>query len=78
MSRFDLDREDVIRLLYSVLDYARLGAKVNTYNNCNNCGWIKSCGYAPPLGGVVRWNCPLWASNEEAENNDRSGEDPRA
>lgn len=59
MSRFDSDREDLIRLIISICNYARLGYDISTYDNCNNCG-DKNCQYRPKLGEHVRWNCPLW------------------
>ncbi len=58
MSRLDQDREDLIRLIISICDYARLGYKVSTYKNCNNCG-RKECQFKPDWGKDVRWNCPL-------------------
>lgn len=59
MSRFDQDREDLIQLIISICDYARLGYKISTHNNCNNCG-ARECKYKPDWGDSVRWNCPLW------------------
>ena len=66
MSRFDQDREEIIRILFSILDYARLGYNVSTYDNCNNCK-RKGCVYIPKLGQTVRWNCPLWKGDEVEE-----------
>ena len=66
MSRFDEDREDLIRLLYSILDYARLGYQISTCDNCNNCR-RKKCKYRPKPGGMVRWRCPLWTDSEVAD-----------
>ena len=65
MSQEDRDLEDLIRLIYSALDYARLGMEVSTYNNCNSCGIVKACKFAPEYGKAVRWNCPLWAVRKE-------------
>jgi len=65
MSQFDRDREDLIRLIYSICDYARLGYNISTYNSCNNCGIKRDCEYIPQLGQSVRWNCPLWKSHKE-------------
>lgn len=67
MSRLDEDREDLIRLLYSVLDYARLGYSISTCDNCNNCHQ-ENCEYKPKLGQMVRWRCPLWKG--EADETD--------
>lgn len=64
MSRFDADREDLIRLIISICDYARLGYQVSTFNNCNNCGNKKDCQYTPKPGLMVRWNCPLWEGGQ--------------
>lgn len=59
MSRFDQDREELISLIVSICDYARLGYSISTYDNCNNCK-VSDCKYKPKLGDAVRWNCPLW------------------
>lgn len=67
MSRFDQDREELIRLIISICDYARLGYKVSTYNNCNNCK-AKDCKYRPNWGDFVRWNCPLWKGEQDEQN----------
>lgn len=64
MSRFDQDREEAIRLIISICDYARLGASVSTHDNCNNCA-DKGCQYRPKPGQSVRWNCPLWKGAKE-------------
>ena len=63
MSKIDHDREELILLIYSICDYARLGYKVSTYDNCNNCK-DKECKYRPEWGDSVRWNCPLWKGDE--------------
>lgn len=63
MSKLDSDREELIRLILSICDYARLGYKVSTHNNCNNCQ-NKNCGYKPDWGDSVRWNCPLWKGDQ--------------
>lgn len=59
MSRKDQDREELIQLIISICDYARLGYNISTFGNCNNCG-EEECKYKPEWGGIVRWNCPLW------------------
>lgn len=64
MSRFDQDREDIIRVLYSILDYARLGYEISTCDNCNTCK-RKNCEYKPKPGQGVRWRCPLWKGEED-------------
>ena len=64
MSRQDQDIDELIRLIYAALDYAKLGMSVSTYNNCNSCGIVKACKYAPEYGKAVRWNCPLWTEKK--------------
>ena len=68
MSRLDEERENLIRLILSICDYARLGYDVSTYNNCNNCGIKHDCEYIPQAGCSVRWNCPLWKPYKAEEN----------
>lgn len=67
MSKFDQDREELIRLIISICDYARLGYLVSTHNNCNNCK-AKDCKYRPDLGNFVRWNCPLWKGEQDEKD----------
>ena len=62
MSQQDHDREELIRLLISICDYARLGYSISTCDNCNNCGLKTDCEHCPKAGQMVRWNCPLWVS----------------
>ena len=64
MSRFDQDREELIRLIISICDYARVGYEVTTHNNCNNCK-ANDCEYKPKWGESVRWNCPLWKGADD-------------
>lgn len=64
MSRFDQDREELIRLIFSICDYARLGYSISTYDNCNNCK-VSDCEYKPKWGDAVRWNCPLWKGADD-------------
>lgn len=63
VSRFDQDREDIIRVLYSILDYARFGYEISTCDNCNTCK-RENCEYKPKVGQNVRWRCPLWKGEE--------------
>lgn len=65
MSRQDEDIKDLMRLIRSICDYAKLGMDVSTFNNCNNCA-DKKCHYKPKWGDMVRWNCPLWKGTEDA------------
>ena len=64
MSRFDQDREELIRLIFSICDYARLGYSISTHDNCNNCK-VSDCEYKPKWGDAVRWNCPLWKGADD-------------
>ena len=63
MSRFDQDREELINLIISICDYAKLGYNISTYNSCYNCG-LANCEYRPSWGKTERWNCPLWREKE--------------
>ena len=67
MSRFDQDREELIRLIFSICDYARLGYSISTHNSCNNCR-ASGCEYKPKCGESVRWNCPLWKGADDDRN----------
>lgn len=63
MSRLDQDREELIRLIISICDYARLGYEISTYDNCNNCK-AENCQYKPKCGQMVRYRCPLWKGEQ--------------
>jgi len=32
---------------------------IREYPNCHSCGKAKNCSYAPTLGKMIRYNCPL-------------------
>ena len=64
MSKFDEDCKDLINLIYSILDYARLGCAISTQNSCNDCK-RGDCKYKPDWGDPVRWNCPLWEDDDK-------------
>lgn len=40
--------------------YKAHSEQISKQNDCNDCGQAKTCQYRPPLGGMVRINCPLW------------------
>lgn len=69
MSRFDQDREELIRLIISICDHARLGYEISTFHSCNDCGVKRECEYLPKPGEFVRWNCPLWCDNKTGKEN---------
>lgn len=54
-----IELDDLIKLIFSLCDYARLGMSITRQNSCNDCGH-EDCGYKPDYGDNVRWNCPLW------------------
>ena len=58
MSRFEQEGEELIKLLYSILNYARLGYEINTFDNCNNFGKTFR-EYRPPWWQTVRWKLPF-------------------
>lgn len=64
MSRLDQDREELIRLIISICDYARLGYEISSCNNCNNCK-VENCQYKPKWGHMVRYRCPLWRGEQD-------------
>lgn len=39
--------------------------RIMTLPNCNNCGKVKECEYAPKPGERVRINCALWEGRDE-------------
>ncbi|MBQ6499844.1 MAG: hypothetical protein IJI87_00470 [Mogibacterium sp.] len=65
MSRHDRDLKELARMLISISDLAQYALRVQSYDDCNTCGIIKECDYAPKVGEMVRINCPLWKSESE-------------
>lgn len=60
MSRFDQDREELIRLILSICDYARLGYNISTYNKGKDIIYrqdaidaAKAHWYKPDIAGAI-------------------------
>lgn len=45
--------------------YKQHSNAVAALNNCNDCGNLRGCDYAPVFESTVRINCPLWRAKEE-------------
>lgn len=65
IDRFDQERDELINLIISICDYAKLGYTLVTYNSCNNCK-VHNCKYEPKWGEPIRCNCPLWKGEDDA------------
>lgn len=59
-SRLDNTISDVAYILDTLMAYRNI---VDS-GDCNRCGKKKSCGYAPKIGQLVRYNCPFYKRAE--------------
>lgn len=62
MNNLEINSEELARVLIHVADCIRYTHKVQSYDDCNNCG--RGCGYEPKPGEMTRINCPLWRAKE--------------
>lgn len=63
------DPNDIHNNLRKLYEYAKVGEMYLKSQDCNNCADSKNCKFKPPLGELVRANCPLhiskWVSKKE-------------
>jgi len=63
MSKLD----DAISNTAYILDSLMALRNIQECGCCNNCGIAKICKVKPKVGQIVRYNCPLYAEQEEGE-----------
>ena len=63
MSKLD----DAISNTAYILDCLMALRNIQECGCCNNCGIAKICKVKPKVGQMVRYNCPLYAEQEESE-----------
>jgi hypothetical protein len=63
MSKLD----DAIANTAYILDSLMALRNIQECGCCNNCGIEKICKVKPALGQMVRYNCPLYAEQEDSE-----------
>ena len=61
MSKLDEAIASVAYISDALMAYRNI---VETGRDCNQCGAKKTCGYVPKPGQLVRYNCPLYVSEE--------------
>lgn len=59
-----MTNEEIVQMLYRLVDLIRFADNVLSKHNCNDCGIQKTCKYCPNWGEDVRYNCPLWKERE--------------
>ena len=59
------DPNDIRNNLRKLYEYAKVGEMYLKAPGCNDCANSKNCKYRPPLGELVRANCPLHVSKKE-------------
>ena len=40
--------------------YKSVFERITAHGDCNDCGKVKECQFAPKCGEDTRYNCPLW------------------
>lgn len=58
------DPNDIHNNLRKLYEYAKVGEMYLKAPNCNDCA-DKMCKFRPPLGKLIRANCPLHVSKKE-------------
>ena len=64
MSHRDQDAREFADMLHYVANCVEYYQRVNSYDDCNNCGIRNKCAYCPRPGEQVRINCPLWQDKD--------------
>lgn len=62
-----MTKEERLKLRQTLLYLADVMVAVDDMremHDCNDCGIVRKCAYAPKPGQVVRSNCPLWEEKE--------------
>lgn len=52
--------DSIISDMYYVIDCLRALDEITKSGNCNTCGVRTKCQYAPPVGKLIRYNCPFF------------------
>lgn len=60
-----MDNKEIRKVLLYLADCTSLVEAVQDLPDCNTCGKLKICKYAPKWGEHVRTNCPLWAEDKK-------------
>ena len=65
MNRLDEAIASIAYISDALMAYRNI---VETGRDCNQCGAKETCGYVPKPGQLVRYNCPLYVSEEVRAN----------
>lgn len=60
--------DDAIANTAYIFDGLTVFRSIYETGDCNNCGRIKICKFAPNPGQIVRYNCPFYA--RECDSNE--------
>ena len=47
--------------------YKSVFERITAHGDCNDCGKVKECQFAPKCGEDTRYNCPLWRGPQKEE-----------
>ena len=61
MSNLDNAIKDVAYILDSLMALRN----IHQTGSCNECGAVKTCGYVPKPGQMVRYNCPFYVGRPD-------------
>lgn len=45
--------------------YKSVFERITAHGDCNDCGKVKECQFAPKCGEDTRYNCPLWRGSQK-------------
>ena len=57
--------DELLELLYRLIDCVKFTKEISGLSDCNDCGWKGNCKYEPKIGQITRINCPLWKERKE-------------
>ena len=53
-------REELALITHQRDVYKSVFERITAHGDCNDCGKVKECQFAPKCGEDTRYNCPLW------------------
>lgn len=60
-------REELALITHQRDVYKSVFERITAHGDCNDCGKVKECQFAPKCGEDTRYNCPLWSGSQKEE-----------
>ena len=60
-------REELALITHQRDVYKSVFERITAHGDCNDCGKVKECQFAPKCGEDTRYNCPLWRGPQKEE-----------